>query len=318
MITVPPTTDRLVRHNLDHHRRYESSNTHRVAARVPSIPAANTNLARTDAEPAGRHYSVDANLDLHTMNLARSSKTFHVVILGGSFAGIRAAQELESLVLPHTVTITVIERRDRYFYNLGGLRAIAKEELIDLVWLPYDHIFQYAHNRVIQGDVASVYPNAVILKDGRKFDFDSLLVATGSIYPAPCKLDTTSFEQGMREQRDYFEMVKAADSILIIGGGPTGVGLAAEITTQYPHKTVLLVHAGPRLLSTEHTSESMSRKAYKKLKALGVKVLLNERVMIPEDQPLCKSLQCRWLKTSKGRSVFSNLQFLCNGISFDT
>ncbi|KAJ1825887.1 hypothetical protein LPJ70_007894, partial [Coemansia sp. RSA 2708] len=58
--------------------------------------------------------------------------------------------------------------------------------------------------------------------------------------------------------------------------------------------------------------------AYKKLKSLGVNILLNERVIIPDDEPLRNQIECRWLKTSKGRSLFSNLQFLCNGITFDT
>ncbi|KAJ2709765.1 hypothetical protein H4S00_006557, partial [Coemansia sp. D1744] len=42
------------------------------------------------------------------------------------------------------------------------------------------------------------------------------------------------------------------------------------------------------------------------------------RVIIPENEPVNKTLQSRWLRTSKDRSVFSNLQFLCNGITFDT
>ncbi|KAJ2852259.1 hypothetical protein IWW36_000402 [Coemansia brasiliensis] len=314
MINPPPTSDHISRQ----HQFYEGGSRHELQSSVRPVPAVHHKLVAEEADLKARPYSVDSNLDLHTMNLARTSKIFHVVIIGGSFAGIRAAQDLEKLLLPHMVTITVIERRDQYFYNLGALRSVAKKELIDLVWLPYDHIFRYSHNKVIQGEVASVYPNSVILKDGRKFDFDSLLVATGSIYPAPCKMETTSHLRGKAEQRLYFEMVKTADSILIIGGGPTGVGLAAEIATQYPSKKILLVHAGPRLMSTEHNSESMSRKAYKKLKSLGIKILLNERVIIPEDEPLTHTVECRWLKTSKGRSVFSNLQFLCNGITFDT
>ncbi|KAJ2455267.1 hypothetical protein EV183_001003 [Coemansia sp. RSA 2336] len=314
MITSPPASN----HASHQHQLYESSNRHELQSDSRPVHAVHHNLITAESDLKSRPYSVDSNLDLHTMNLARTSKIFHVVIIGGSFAGIRAAQDLENLLLPHMVTITVIERRDQYFYNLGALRAIAKKDLIDLVWLPYDQIFRFSHNKVIQGEVASVYPNSVILKDGRKVDFDSLLVATGSIYPAPCKMDTTSHLQGKAEQRLYFEMVKTADSILIIGGGPTGVGLAAEIATQYPSKKILLVHAGPRLMSTEHNSESMSRKAYKKLKSLGIKILLNERVIIPEDEPLTHTVECRWLKTSKGRSVFSNLQFLCNGITFDT
>ncbi|KAJ2804705.1 hypothetical protein H4R21_001540 [Coemansia helicoidea] len=62
----------------------------------------------------------------------------------------------------------------------------------------------------------------------------------------------------------------------------------------------------------------MSRKALKKLRSLGVNVHLNERIDIPSDEPLTNKLECRWLKTSKGRSIFSNVQFLCNGITFST
>ncbi|KAJ2692273.1 hypothetical protein H4R19_006187, partial [Coemansia spiralis] len=142
--------------------------------------------------PQSRSLSVIESKGLPTMNIARASKTFHVVIIGGAFAGIRAAKDLEELVPSRMVTITVIEKRDRYFYNLGALRSVAKSELIDLVWLPYDNIFRYPHNTVIQGEVASVHPNSVILKNGHKVNFDSLLVATGSIYPTPCKVEGTS------------------------------------------------------------------------------------------------------------------------------
>ncbi|KAJ1956667.1 hypothetical protein GGI12_005249 [Dipsacomyces acuminosporus] len=252
------------------------------------------------------------------VNIARTSKTFHVVIIGGSFAGIRAAQDLEQLLPPHCVTITVIERRDRYFYNLGALRAIAKPELIDLIWLPYDRVFHYPHNRVIQGEVTAVYPNSVILSGGRKIDFDSLLVATGSIYPPPCKVEPSSYLQGKAEQRMYSERLKSANSVLIIGGGPTGVGLAAEIATQYPQKSVTIVHSGPRLIRSENNGESFSRKAHKKLTSLGVNIILNERIDVPDSESLTYHVECRWLKTSKGRMVFSDLQFLCNGILFNT
>ncbi|KAJ1671301.1 hypothetical protein GGH95_000250 [Coemansia sp. RSA 1836] len=265
-----------------------------------------------------RHSVAETIPDVHIMNIARTSKSFHVVIIGGSFAGIRAAQELEVLLPPRLVTITVVDRRDQYFYNLGALRALVKPELIDLVWLPYDHIFRYPHNKVIQGEAASVYPNSVILKDGRKLDFDSLLVATGSVYPPPCKVETTTHTKGKAELRMFGDMVRIADTIMIIGGGPTGVGLAAEIATVYPKKTVLLVHAGERLMSSESASKSVSRKAYKKLKSMGVKVILGERVIIPEEEPLKHQIDCRWLRTTKGRRLFSDLQFLCNGITFET
>ncbi|KAJ2238265.1 hypothetical protein H4R99_005809 [Coemansia sp. RSA 1722] len=288
-----------------------------IDSHVGYVPYQDKSLANAHNNGYARS-GIATHSDLHNMNIARTSKIFHVIIVGGAFAGIRAAQELEQLVPPHMITITVIEKRDQYFYNLGALRAMVKPELIDIVWLPYNNIFKYPHNRVIKGEVTAVYPNAVILKDGRKMDFDSLLVSIGSVYPQPCKVDTASHVQGKAEMRMYADIVREAESILIIGGGPTGVGLAAEIATEYQNKTVILVHAGSRLLQSECTSEAMSRKALKKLKALGVKVFLNERVIIPDDEPLTYRIECRWLKTSKGRMLFSNFQVLCNGITFNT
>ncbi|KAJ2724297.1 hypothetical protein GGI07_002071 [Coemansia sp. Benny D115] len=306
------------------HLNGQYKNTQTPAERLtpPLSAGANTTSFNLDKSPKSveddRHASISSYHDIHAMDIARTSKFFRVIIIGGAFAGIRAAQELEQLIPPHMITITVIERRDQYFYNLGALRSMVKPELIDYVWLPYDNIFRYPHNRVIKGEVTGVYPNAVILKDGQKMDFDTLLVSTGSVYPPPCKYETTSHVQGKAEMRIYAEIVRAADSILIIGGGPTGVGLAAEIATEYPNKTIILVHAGSRLLPSENNSSSMSRKVHRKLKSLGVKVFLNERVIIPDEEPLTYRIEARWLKTSKGRMLFSNYQVLCNGITFNT
>lgn len=299
-------------------RRSSAQYDDKHSAKTVSAPGAPL-IVNSLMSTSDKHLSyVGSNPDIHTVKLARASKSFHVIIIGGSFAGIRCAQDLERIMPPTMVTITVIDRRDQYFYNLGALRALTKPEMIEHIWLPYDNIFQHPHNKVIVGDVTSVYPNAAILKDGRKLDFDSLLVATGSVYPQPCKADTTSSAEGKAELYTYSKLIKTADSILIIGGGPTGVGLAAEIATRHPKKNVLIVHSGDRLLSTSSNSKSMSRKAYKKLKSMGVKVFLNEKVIIPDNEPLTYRIECRWLKTTRGRMLFSNLQFLCNGITFHT
>ncbi|KAK9114825.1 hypothetical protein Syun_021622 [Stephania yunnanensis] len=47
---------------------------------------------------------------------------------------------------------------------------------------------------------------------------------------------------------DPTKKIKSVDSILIIGGGPTGVELAGEIVTDFPEKKVTVVHRGSRLL----------------------------------------------------------------------
>ncbi|KAJ7948052.1 putative Apoptosis-inducing factor [Quillaja saponaria] len=45
-----------------------------------------------------------------------------------------------------------------------------------------------------------------------------------------------------------YQKINSAQSILIVGGGPTGVELAGEIAVDFPDKKVTLVHSGSRLL----------------------------------------------------------------------
>ncbi|KAL1807909.1 hypothetical protein ACET3Z_024899 [Daucus carota] len=54
------------------------------------------------------------------------------------------------------------------------------------------------------------------------------------------------------------EKIKSSQSILIVGGGPTGVELAGEIAVYFPERKVTLVHNGPRLM------EMLGAKAAKK------------------------------------------------------
>lgn len=42
-------------------------------------------------------------------------------------------------------------------------------------------------------------------------------------------------------QCNVLSQVQAADSVLVIGGGATGVEMAAEIRTEYPDKKVLIL-----------------------------------------------------------------------------
>jgi len=50
------------------------------------------------------------------------------------------------------------------------------------------------------------------------------------------------------ELKGYYEntaeKIRQANQIMIIGGGPTGVELAAEVVIAYPKKKVTIVHSG--------------------------------------------------------------------------
>lgn len=73
-----------------------------------------------------------------------------------------------------------------------------------------------------------------------------------------------------------------AESVLIIGGGPVGVELAGEIVTEFPGKTVTIVHSGDRIL--EFLGPKASKKTLKWLTEKGVEVILKDRVDNVESQ----------------------------------
>ena len=70
--------------------------------------------------------------------------------------------------------------------------------------------------------------------------------------------------------QNYAEELKAADSVLIIGGGPVGLELAGEIATDMPSKKVTLVHSGQNIL--ESYPPRLGRLVKSQLEVLGVKV----------------------------------------------
>eukprot|EP01126_Amoeba_proteus_P007618 TRINITY_DN12734_c0_g1_i2.p1 TRINITY_DN12734_c0_g1~~TRINITY_DN12734_c0_g1_i2.p1 ORF type:complete len:318 (+),score=86.59 TRINITY_DN12734_c0_g1_i2:40-954(+) len=70
--------------------------------------------------------------------------------------------------------------------------------------------------------------------------------------------------------------IKVAQHVVVIGGGITGVELAAEIITRYPHKKVSIVHAHSSLLQT--LSTSVQRAAHSFFQKNSVSLILNTRV----------------------------------------
>lgn len=100
--------------------------------------------------------------------------------------------------------------------------------------------------------------------------------------------------------------IKSSESVLIIGGGPTGVELAAEIAVDYPEKKVTLVHRGSRLL--DFIDQKASKKCLDWLTSKKVDVLFQQSVDL-------KSLSDteKFYKTSAGETITADCHFVCIG-----
>lgn len=101
------------------------------------------------------------------------------------------------------------------------------------------------------------------------------------------------------------EKIKSANSILIVGGGPTGVELAGEIAVDFPDKKVTLVHRGTRLL--DFISEKAGKKALNWLISKKVEVVLGQSVVNLDD------VSDGIYRTSCGETISADCHFKCIG-----
>lgn len=102
------------------------------------------------------------------------------------------------------------------------------------------------------------------------------------------------------------QKIKSSKSILIIGGGPVGVELAAEIAIDYPEKKLTLVHNGPRLL--EFIGLKASSKAFEWLKSKNVEILFERSIDTDSISEADKVYT-----TSAGETITADCYFICTG-----
>jgi NADH dehydrogenase len=170
-----------------------------------------------------------------------------VIILGGGFGGLYAALALRRA----PVDVILIDRRNFHLFQ-PLLYQVATGSLSPAdISAPLRGIFSHQKNiRVLMGEAVDLNPQArrLILKDGGTFDYDFLLVATGSkssYYgndqwrtPAP-SLKTIEEATAIRHKILYaFEAAERAETpelqrawltFAIVGAGATGVELAGAL-----------------------------------------------------------------------------------------
>ncbi len=195
------------------------------------------------------------------------------------------------------VEITLIDRTNHHLFQpllyqvaTGGLSPAD-------IATPIRYILRRQKNvRVIEDTVIAIETDRVSTQSG-PFPFDTLVVATGATHhyfgndgwqshaPGLKTLpDATRLRAKILEAFETAERTGKGDlTFLVVGGGPTGVEIAGAIGEMARHTLrrdfrtidpsaaqVLLVEAGPRVLSTY--PESLSAKAEAQLAGLGVEV----------------------------------------------
>ncbi|KAH9427264.1 hypothetical protein MCOR02_012386 [Pyricularia oryzae] len=214
-----------------------------------------------------------------------------VVILGGSYAGVLAAHTL--LNKHKTCKVVLVSKNSHFYWNIASVRAIIPgviqdEQILQPLSKALSHYPEERWELIVGGAEASDFAAKTVTiapGDGgasRTLTYDHLVLATGANTAGdqivPWKAHGT-YEELVQGLRDTAESVKNASSVVVAGGGSTGVELAGEIGYEYGKtKEVWLVTGDKELLAGDITASS----ALSELTKLNVKVRFESRVQSTE------------------------------------
>lgn len=234
-------------------------------------------------------------ISMYNASMSENRKT-RVLIVGGGFAGTKAALELGKC---EDVELTVLSDHThfRYYPGLyhtatGGRRAGARIRLENIL---KDTPGTFVRDSAVTLDREN---KIVITKGGKKLHFDKLLLALGNVtnYFGIQGLKEYSFGIKSTEEAERFKAhlhqqlldTNRPDlNYFIVGGGPTGIELAGALPSYIKRVmkkhglkdrklSISLIEAAPHLLP--RAPKDVSSDITNRLRKLGIKLYLGTAV----------------------------------------
>lgn len=221
----------------------------------------------------------------------------HVTIVGGGFGGVKTALELSE---HPEAQVTLITEMPHFQYYPALYSAATGHSHLE-AWVPLSRIFQDRPNvTVIIDSIEKIDPNARTLSSvtGKIYRYETVVLALGTIttyfgikgldqyaYGIKSVAEVNAFKRHLYEeigQRHHIDK-----HYVVVGAGPTGVELAAALTTYLKRLSkqfrleekkihIDLVEAAPRVLP--RMSEKASAAVQRRLESLGIKVHVGKSV----------------------------------------
>jgi len=217
-----------------------------------------------------------------------------LVIIGGGFAGTQIAQKLED-----DFETILIDSKDYFEYTPGILRTIVDPKHAQNLQSLHKN---YLKNTKIIKERVKQIDNKDVFLNKEKIKFDYLVIATGTRYNN-FKRQNVVLATRSRELIENHKKLLVSKSILIVGGGIVGVELAAEISSSYKNKKIILIHAKSRLMPRENLKSSKYAENF--LKNNNVEIIYEERIIKTDDDACI---------TNKGKRICPDLVFMCTGV----
>src|SRR5258705_7363484 len=207
-----------------------------------------------------------------------SSGRASVVVLGGGYGGIRVAKALDDVA-----DVTLVDPTEAFVHNVASWRALVDPEWLERIFFPYQHLL--AHGRFVRGRAVDVDGHRVTLASGEVLEPDYLVLATGSSYPFPAKTEEPDILSARVRFRGAHEALLAANRVLIVGAGPSGLELAGEIKSFYPEKQVTIAAVADDILAGPY-DQALRDELRRQLAALDVMLQLGQTLSgLPDAEP---------------------------------
>ena len=174
----------------------------------------------------------------------------HIVILGGSYAGISTAHRiLKQAAKIGPLKITLVSPNTHFYWSMASPRGVvpgqlADEKLFQPIAAGFDKYpagqFEFI---LAKAESLDVEAKTVGISGGETLDYDYLILATGSHTRGHTPFKGLGTTEETRDALHNFQLeVTKSKTIAIAGAGVTGVEAAGELAFEYGRvKEIILV-----------------------------------------------------------------------------
>ena len=261
-----------------------------------------------------------------------------VVILGAGWAGLPLAHKLLKYTVPEAkdgLKVVLVSPNSHFYWNVAAVRGVIPDAIPDeQLFLPIEPAFaQYSTDNFefILGKAEHLDPEKdtieVATNEGtqRSLSYDQLVIATGSHIRSNLPFKPVgTHEETLASLHSLQKQIDVARSIVVAGGGPTGVETAGELAAAYGgKKDITLIVGGEHVLLASHVLPSVSQVVERDLQKLGVKLIRNTQVKEAQTDNTKRerdvaAAQTTTLTLSNGSSLTADLYLPLFGVQVNT
>ncbi|RDX48829.1 FAD/NAD(P)-binding domain-containing protein [Lentinus brumalis] len=210
-----------------------------------------------------------------------------VVIVGGGAAGGGLARDLSKKLDASLYNIVLVNDRTFYVHLIAMARiAVSGEDkLEDKALFGFDKLFYNGNGTVKIGKAVAIAEAGVgkggelVLEDGERIPYTSLVLATGSTWPSIIQLPGTESE-AKTYINSWRSKVEKAQHVVVVGGGAVGIELVGEIREAYPKKKITLIHSQDLLLNSVYP-DKYRKDIERRVRIRNIDVILGDAIENP-------------------------------------